>query len=347
MTLLKFNGFEGYTDPYDQRDASDFISSINRASDLAYSTGRNGGNSLKWNGAVFGCTVNIAMTAMDNSKTAICGFAFKIAGFPTLTSHDNIFQFGGANYSSGFEADLNTSGNLVLKAIEYNPQETVFFPLTINTWYYIEAKVNIHATTGIVIVNIDEQEVLNFSGDTHYSGATNVDQFKFTFPANLGMEIDDVYIADNQGTENNDFLGDIRVDAVHPNGAGNYTQFTPSAGSNYQCVDETEMDDSDYVSSSVAAQKDSYTYDDVPTDLDDAGIIALQIKNNAKRTSPASNIKIDPFIRISTTDYSQTAEDLPDAFGMVETDIIIEDPSDSSAWTKAKINACEFGTEVA
>ncbi len=189
--------------------------------------------------------------------------------------------------------------------------------------------------------------MVNFSGDTK-SGlvSSDIDYLKFVFPHDCFIELDDIYLADNQGSDINDFLGDIRIDAIHPNGAGNHTDLTPSAGSNYQCVDEDELDDSDYVEGINATDKDSYSYESVPTDLDDSGIIGLQIKNNCKRTAAATNIKIDPFIRTGSTDYSQTVQDLPDAIGIVSGDIILDDPSDSNPWTQAKINACEFGMEV-
>jgi hypothetical protein len=349
MTLLAFNGFEGYVNPYDQKDATDFITSISRNAGMVNSTGRNGGKSLKFNNDSFStCTVKFAFDPIDNSKKAIMGMAVKVADFPGTTTDDVIMFGNGINSWGGFVAELFSNGILKLKIMRYNTViDSYDLQMKLDTWYYIEAKVNIHNTTGSVIIRLDEQEVASFSGDTD-SGfvGTIVDTFWLGFPNNVFMEVDDIYIADDQGTENNDFLGDIRIDAIHPDGAGNYSQFTPSAGNNYECVDETEMDDTDYVSHLTSGEKDSYTYDAVPTDLDDAGIISLQTKNNAKRTAAASNIKIDNFIRTGSTDYSQTAQDLPDIIGMIDGDIIIEDPSDSNPWTQAKINACEFGMGV-
>jgi hypothetical protein len=346
MTLLKFNGFEGYTDPYDQRDASDFISSIDR-SNMIYGTGRNGGNSLKFTNSSFGtCQVHMSFDAIENTKVAILGFAMKMENFSASASTD-ILRFGNFDNTTGFVIVLDSSGNLNLRAYGITLFDSENYLINKNEWYYIEAKVKIHNTSGVCIVRINEQEVLNYSGDLYFSGDSYVHQLYFGFPHDCFMELDDFYIADDQGSVNNDFLGDIRIDAIYPDGAGNYSQFTPSTGNNYECVDETELDEADYVSNLTAGEKDSYTYVAVPTDLDDAGIIGLQIRNNAKRTAASSNIKIDPFIRTGSTDYSQTAYDLPDAIGMVETDIILDDPSDSNPWTQTKINACEFGMEVA
>jgi hypothetical protein len=346
MTLLAYNGFEGYADPYDQRDSVDFIGYIER-NNMVYSTGRNGGKSLKYNNDTLSPSlVKFNFLPIDNSKKAIMGIAIKFAGF--RNQDDIIHMCNGVNGWGGLVGELFTNGILKLKIMRYNTTlDSYDLQMNINTWYYIEAKINIHNTTGSVVIRVNEQEVASFSGDTDsgFSGSI-VNTFEVDFPHNVFMEVDDAYVADDQGTENNDFLGDIRIDAVHPDGAGNYAQMTPSAGDNYECIDETEMDDSDYVEGANVAEKDSYTYGSVPTDLDDAAIIGLQTKNNCLRTGAASNIKIDNFIRTGSTDYSQTSQDLPDTVGMISGDIIIEDPSDSNPWTQAKINACEFGMEV-
>ena len=349
MTLLSFNGFEGYDTPYDQRDASDFINLI-QVPNFIYSTGRNGGASLKYNDYQFGQgVVRFNFSSIDNTKTAIMGMAIK---FGNLGSGNNVvIEFSESiNSWIGFQADLLSNGSLRLRLKYYSTTLVSYdYPLTANQWYYIEVKYKCHDTLGVGVVRVNEQEVINFSGDTKSGlvGNTTIQWFELSFPYSVDMEVDDIYIADTEGTENNDFLGDIRIDAIHPNGAGNHTDLAPSVGANYECIDETTMDDTDYVEGVNVADKDSYSYADVPTDLNDAGIIGLQIKNNCKRTASATNIKIDPFIRTGSTDYSQTVQDLPDTIGIVFGDIIIEDPSDSNPWTQAKINACEFGMEVA
>jgi hypothetical protein len=139
----------------------------------------------------------------------------------------------------------------------------------------------------------------------------------------------------------------VRVDAINPNGAGNHTDLTPSTGSNYECVNEAIIDESDYVEGANAGDKDSYSYPNVPTDLDDTGIYAVEINTISQRTAASDNIKIDGFIRTGSTDYN-ASDDLSLADSWSKKSFIFErDPSDSNVWTQAKINACEFGVEVA
>jgi hypothetical protein len=53
-----------------------------------------------------------------------------------------------------------------------------------------------------------------------------------------------VYVLDNTGTQNNDLIGDCRIETLYPNGAGNYAQLSANgAGTNYGCVNEHPADD--------------------------------------------------------------------------------------------------------
>lgn len=342
MTFLMFNGFEGYADPVDQRDAGDGISGFDESGVMEYTTGRNGGNGLKNVSTVWNRVVYMKFPAISSGIIGIVGFAVKINTYRDST----ISWFGNSADVDGMGVDI-TGSSFYFYIKSFAIKASTIFNFNLNQWYYIEFKLKLHNSSGYGQVRVNEQEILTYpSGDMIWSGSI-INQFKIGMLRSSDSVIDDVYVADNQGSDINDYLGDIRVDVIHPNGAGNYTDLTPSTGNNYECVDETEFDDSDYVEGANAAEKDSYTYQDVPTDLDDSGIIGLQIKHNAQRTAAATNIKIDPFIRIGSTDYSQTAQDLSDEFSMVDGDIVLDDPSDSNPWTQAKINACEFGVEVA
>jgi hypothetical protein len=358
MTLLKFDGFEGYSDPDDAVGSGSIISTFNR--DVwSFQTGRNGGKSLRYKANnVYDGYLFLNFPTIDEDYSGIIGFAVKWNHHIENMDYPNaFFKFGYSGAYDYFRIESYLNGNISFGVYadggSWKSPET--YHVNADEWYYIEVKFRIHDTLGVGQMRINEQLVYSYSGDsltaTNVFPPYDISYCQFGLPGNYqetlySMELDDIYIADTSGSENNDFLGDIRIDTIHPNGAGNYTQLTPSTGSNYQCVDEVAIDESDYVEGANAGDKDSYSYQSVPTDIDDSGIIGLQIRNFGQRTATADNIKIDPFIRISTTDYSQTAQDLPDSFGEVRGDIVLDDPSDSNPWTQAKINACEFGVEV-
>jgi hypothetical protein len=359
MALLKFDGFEGYSDPDDLVGSGSIVQSIGTRDVWSLQTGRNGGKSLRYKANnLYTGYLSLNFPTIDEDYSAIIGFAIRWNHHVESIIFPNAFFKFGYNVSyDTFRIEQRSNGSLNFGAWadgEFKNPES--FNINADQWYYIEAKFKIHPSAGLGQMRIDEQLVYDYSGDT--CTTTNVfppydiTYCQFAFDTDyqeplFSTEVDDIYIADTSGSENNDFLGDIRIDAIHPNGAGNHTDLTPSTGNNYECVDEIAIDEADYVEGVNATDKDSYTYGSVPTDLDDAGIIGLQIRNFGKRTAAATNIKIDPFIRTGSTDYSQAVQDLPDSFGEVRGDIVLDDPSDSGDWTQAKINACEFGMEVA
>lgn len=358
MTLLKFDGFEGYSDPDDMVGSGSIVSSIGTRDVWSLQTGRNGGKSLRYKANnVYDGYLFLNFPIIDEDYAGILGFAIKWNHHvEDMNGSYSLLKFGYSSAYDYFRIEAHSNGSLTFGVWAdggYKSSET--FNVNADQWYYIEVKHRIHGTSGVGQMRIDEQLVYSYSGDTHTAPNVfppyNITFCQLALTGNYqetlySMEVDDIYIADTSGAECNDFLGDIRIDAIHPNGAGNYAQLTPSAGNNYECVDEEAINISDYVEGANTGDKDSYSYESVPTDLDDTGIIGLQIRNFAQRTATADNIKIDPFIRIGSTDYSQTAQDLPDLFGEVRGDIVFDDPSDSNPWTQAKINACEFGMEI-
>jgi hypothetical protein len=356
MALLFFDGFEGYSTP-DDAEGKGIIATLNRDT-WSFQTGRNGGKCLRYKANnVYPGDFVLGIPTISQDYSAIIGFAVKFAHhFEAVQGAAEAFlKFGVSDYSY-LRIDNDDSGNLQIGFWadgQWKSPEN--FKLQADRWYYIECKVKFNPSTGAGQVKIDEQLIYDYTGDnvttSNDFSPYDVSYARFRFgydyqTAEQNVQVDDFYLADSSGASNNDFLGDIRIDAIHPNGAGNYSQFTPSAGSNYQCVDEVGADESDYVEAAVDGYKDSYAFPNVPTDLDDADIKAVQIRTFSQRTATADNRKITPFIRTGSTDYSQSDVSLADSFGEARGDIVLLDPSDSNPWTQAKINACEFGMEV-
>jgi hypothetical protein len=85
------------------------------------------------------------------------------------------------------------------------------------------------------------------------------------------MRIDDIYVVDASGSFCNDRLGPQRVAVYAVDGAGANADWTPSAGSNFQCVDDAShtpfAGDTDYVASSTSGDIDTYTLTDLGVDV--------------------------------------------------------------------------------
>lgn len=127
------------------------------------------------------------------------------------------------------------------------------------SWMHIGLDCYIHSTSGWVKAYSDGLEVMSYSGNT---GNVDITNAAFGHFGDQGTSyqcyFDDIYVDDMTGEAGSVFCPLLKFRFVSPNGAGNYTQWDPSAGSNYQCVDEVPPGDGDYVETQVVDELDSY-----------------------------------------------------------------------------------------
>ena len=213
-----------------------------------------------------------------------------------------------------------------------------------NTWGYLEAQVSVHATTGNVTVRYNGVQQTAFTGNTKNGGTNDtVDTCVLYTDGASWITFDDIYILDDTGlAPYNTFLGDVRVYAISPNGAGASTQFTPSSGANYTTVDELPYSATDYVSASASGLRDTYTMADLPANT--ATIYGVQT-NIVTKKSDAGVISLKPVVRSGTTNYYGTTAVLGSSDATI-IDVRTQDPNTSAAWTPAGVNALEVGMEV-
>jgi hypothetical protein len=277
---------------------------------------------------------------VGNQTEVICGFAFnrETDGY---NNNAGFFSLHGISYEQG-RLLLNTNGTLQWVGngtnVDVGPSTNA---LNNNTWYYIEVRYKVHNTAGEIEVRVNGSQWLYATGDTLYSTENYVNNVKLLIGYFSWMRIDDLYILNTSGTKNNDFLGNVRVVSLSPNGAGNYAQFTPSAGSNYQCVDDADWSGSDYVESDTDGEIDTYTFQPLNTPLI-GEIYGIELCNGGKRTIETGLTKMKHVLRKNSTDYISDVENVTDD-PKLNTKIYEVDPEDSQDWTKAKLAACEFG----
>lgn len=218
-----------------------------------------------------------------------------------------------------------------------------------STYYYVEMKAKIDNSTGAVTVKLNGVTELTYSGDTAASANNSADRLTVVgstgISSTLTCDYDDLYIADTTGSILNDFIGDARVVALTPNGNGNSSQLVGSDGNstnNYQLVDESPPnDDTDYVESSTAGDKDTYTF----SDLSQANgtIYGVQININAKKTDAGSR-SIASVARLSGTESDGPTTTLTTSYKDIR-DVRETDPS-SAQWTITNVNSAEFGVKI-
>jgi hypothetical protein len=221
--------------------------------------------------------------------------------------------------------------------------------LKMNAWYHIEwyQVIADSISTGNSQVRINEVSAITLnSGDFKSSGSASADRFAIAGGTNTTVVIDDLYVFHDSVTGTPSWTGDARVTTLAPSGDGNYSAFVGSDSNsinNYLLVDDAQPnDDTDYVQSSVAGDRDSYAITNLGTSP--ASVIAVQIAADVKKDDAGARTgKL--FFRISGTDYDGSAfsptTSYTDQVHLRETS-----PATSSAWTESEINALEAGIKV-
>jgi hypothetical protein len=276
-----------------------------------------------------------------NYATLIVGFAFLYTSLGTYV--DKFLELMDAGTAHLYVA-LNSSRQLVLSRGDGTVLATGFSALAPDIWYYIEIKATINNSTGTCIIRANEVEQFSISGvDTQNTANAYINRVQIS-----GIEdaqyvwFDDFVILDTTGPAPFDnFLGFIRVDTIRPTGAGSNAEWIPSAGSNYQCVDETVQNaGTDYVATS-GEKIDTYAMANVPVDMT-GSIIAVATNAVALKVGTAVT-SVVPALLIGGNTYSGESFD---ASALVYTNyqaIKTVNPATGAAWTSGELNALEYG----
>lgn len=298
--------------------------------------GRFDGQAARLNG-----NTNTNKALPSTYTTLICGLAFKLT---TAASSGNFFAIRTAAAGNILTLNTDASGHLVVKNNGGTTIATGTTVLVAGSWYYLEVKLFINTGTpasGTVEVHLNgATEIASTAGNFGSTAAGNL-LLGTTGTSSAADQVswDDIYVLDTTGSApRNTFLGDVRIETIYPNGAGNYTQWTPDSGSNYARVNEAQADgDTSYVSDSTVGHRDSYAFGNI-----DAGATVYGVQTNLyARKDDAATRQVAPFIRQSSTDYDGTTVTLGSNY-TVYSQLYNQDPT-SADWTPTTVNADEFG----
>ena len=226
--------------------------------------------------------------------------------------------------------------------------ETDVEAVKLNEWHYVELFCTVDDVNGVLKLRVDGKMPAGWADqigvDTRNGGTSaTVDTVQL-----IGYRewwLDDVYIADDQGTVNNDLLGDTRVYTLLPNGDGGYSQLLGSDGdslANYALVDENPPNTADYVGSATDGAKDTYQFSDLGlTSGIVRGVMASAYAAKTD-TQPKSGRLL---VKRGATDVFGTDQTLATSPSVLD-EVWDQDPISGGAWTIANVNVTEFGFEV-
>src|SRR3989304_495806 len=148
---------------------------------------------------------------------------------------------------------LNTTTHLLEHYVGPTLTTTGTIVIPLSTHCVIECHVKIgDAPNGIVETKVDGIPDISFAGDSKPGADAAANMLRVYSMVSSGMNIDDLALNDTTGGVDDSWCGDGKIILQTPNGAGDNTGLTPSAGSNYECVDEFPNDgDTTYVGDTV------------------------------------------------------------------------------------------------
>lgn len=255
----------------------------------------------------------------------------------------NIFAwYSGANLLGRINADANRYLTIC------NSAGTVLATGTIhqneNVWYVIEVHIKI-ADAGIIEVKVDGILDVTYSGDTK----PGVDAtFNKLFYWSNNNYFDDIAMNDTNGILDNSWCGDGRVIALIPNGNGDLSQLTNSAGTsidNYSYVDEQPANTTDYVEGSVVDNKDLYNL--TPCGFTFETIKRVWTESRSLDTVAAGGL-IAHTIKTHSTEYDSADMQLMNTYYpfISSGSGWVVNPNTGNPWTVAELDALQAGPKT-
>jgi hypothetical protein len=222
-------------------------------------------------------------------------------------------------------------------------------PIPLSEWHFIEVYVKIADSGGRIIVKLDQRNSsvdyeIDYTGDTKNGGTGVINRLYFDGDNGTAhLRLTDFYVNDTTGTINNSWMGDMTVATLYPNGAGSSTQLNPSAGANWQNVDDAATDgDTSYNYSSAVGVKDLYGLSDTGPEV--SAVFALSVLAVARKDTAGARTA-RTLIKSGAVEVEGGDITLLDAYATSATSHDL-DPDGDVEWTKAALDALEAGILV-
>lgn len=335
----------------------------NNPDQLRTHTGRFGtGLSLGFVGSVFSQQTDEAIGKRWTTQTCVVGQAFFI---PSNLQDGWILGFRDAEGGNGtqFYLQFEVMGLIRLYRCGSSTTNSAGATLVATTaakvwheddWNYIEVKFKIDNVAGTVEVRNNKVVVLSYAGPTrnmmtpvlglaggwdslHYQcGIYNGDDSVF-------LKWDDRYILDDVGANNNNYLGNVRVNTQLTSGAGFVTQMDVfGVAANWDAVNERVLTDTQYVYTSVMGEQDLYAMD---ANVTAQNILAVQV-TGAHKQDDATQLKSQLMLRTNATNYFGQDNFLQQTNYRYFRTVWDLNPFTGVGWTTAQLNAIQAGQQV-
>lgn len=157
---------------------------------------------------------------------------------------------------------------------------------------------------------------------------------------------DDYYALDTEGSEHNDYLGNVRTVFQEAVGPGDLTNWniggSAPAATNWQSVLNKNLDGTKFVYEGTTNDRDLY---EMSASVASPTIEAMMVKG-AYRLDDATQKKVKNTLRTGLGTDAVGVDIFPDQTYRYYFDIFITNPDTGVAWTDAEINTVQIGPKI-
>jgi len=213
----------------------------------------------------------------------------------------------------------------------------------LGTYFRLEMRMVISDTIGIVEMKFNEATVVSITNADTNVGDANINSVEIRGIDFGTVTYDDIVIHNSAGDAPTGFLGDISIDTIYPNAAGDVSDWTPLASTNVSNVDETGSNDGDttYVESSTVNNKDLYNMDAMGSTDTIYGVAV----NLATRATLVGSHDVDVLVKTASGEIAKSGSIAPDAAYKNVQGVFGLRPG-GGAWTKTDVDAMQAGMEL-
>lgn len=341
MAMLWMDGFDKYGTDADL--AGRGYTAVTASTHFLSTGGRGGAGGVQCAGGDSDFIVPLAIASGTRFHTAAWYYFSGGAPVGDFTS-----WWDASNAGSGLLGNASADGTLTGRqwgaAGGYDSAPGVLLGAT---WQHIETDIIFDDTAGIFKVWVDEVLVIDIAGDT-ISGSGPINTItqmiieKAQTSGSTDTIVDDLVIWDESGTVwASSQLKKHKIETLTPNGAGAHSDFTPSAGSNYENIDDAGVNDGNttYNQTALTNVKDAYALSDlssVPDKIFGAQTVAI-----ARYTDNPCDVK--NLLRSSVGDEVQgDAHTIGVGFAPY-VDFFSKDPTTNLPFTAPNVNGMQSG----
>jgi hypothetical protein len=288
---------------------------------------------------------NLTSPSFGVQNTWVVGFGFRlstsVAGTPTVT------LLSGASQQVSIVAIASGGGYIWRLMRGASIIESSVTVRELGTWYYVELKATVRdGTDGEYELRVDEVTDISDTGvNIANTGTDGADVVKFGCTS-TNVDWDDIYILDNTGGQNDDFLGDSTIRGILPTAEGNENDWVPSTGTNNAAlVDDlaSTPNDADYVRGVTVTDRDLYAYDNL-TGLINGPIAGIMVTSDMRmETTGTADVKV--IVRQGGVNRDGSTHTVNGTPVRGYTQVIENSPDDSAPWEVADLDNMELGIE--